>query len=171
MSLAETLHAEHKARQARLGNIPRPRLIHELRKPSPKKYEPVRPRKNAATINPEPYYRGMWFWQLVNFKPRTDGVARPTLKRILECVAHRYDISMTEILSHRRLLVVVRPRQMAMYLAREMTLRTLPEIGRFMSGRDHTTVIHAVRKIEHMISISSEMRKAIDELKQEILSA
>lgn len=62
-------------------------------------------------------------------------------------VADYYNIRLTDLLSPRRSRVVARPRQVAMYLAKTLTTRSLPEIGRKFGGRDHTTVIHAVRKI------------------------
>ena len=60
----------------------------------------------------------------------------------------RYNVSRSDILSERRTAAVVQPRQIAMYLSKVLTLRSLPEIGRRFGGRDHTTVLHAVRKIE-----------------------
>jgi chromosomal replication initiator protein len=61
---------------------------------------------------------------------------------------------------------VVRPRQIAMYLAKSLTLRSLPEIGRRFGGRDHTTVLHAVRKIEGMVVKDQELATEIDHLKR-----
>jgi chromosomal replication initiator protein len=61
---------------------------------------------------------------------------------------------------------VVRPRQIAMYLAKSLTLRSLPEIGRRFGGRDHTTVLHAVRKIEGMVGKDTELAGEIDHLKR-----
>ncbi len=61
---------------------------------------------------------------------------------------------------------MVRPRQIAMYLAKSLTLRSLPEIGRRFGGRDHTTVLHAVRKIEGMVMKDQELATEIDHLKR-----
>ena len=66
-------------------------------------------------------------------------------------VARQYNVSRSDLLSSRRTANVVRPRQVAMYLAKTLTLRSLPEIGRRFGGRDHTTVLHAVRKIEALV--------------------
>ena len=65
------------------------------------------------------------------------------------CAAH-YRIDPSEMRSKRRARAIARPRQVAMYLAKKMTPRSLPEIGRIFGGRDHSTVIHAVRTIEAM---------------------
>jgi chromosomal replication initiation ATPase DnaA len=71
--------------------------------------------------------------------------------KILVTVSAHYGVSMIEMRSHRRTAQVVRPRQIAMYLAREYTLRSLPDIGRRIGGRDHTTVLHAHRKIKYLL--------------------
>jgi chromosomal replication initiator protein len=63
---------------------------------------------------------------------------------------------------------VVRPRQVAMYLAKTLTLRSLPEIGRRFGGRDHTTVLHAVRKIEGLIGNDNALSDEIDLLKRQL---
>ena len=73
-----------------------------------------------------------------------------TIDDIQKCVAEHFNIKMAEMTSSRRARVVVRPRQVAMYLAKQLTTRSLPEIGRKFGGRDHTTVMHAVRKIEEL---------------------
>jgi chromosomal replication initiator protein len=71
-------------------------------------------------------------------------------------------------LSSRRTANVVRPRQVAMYLAKILTLRSLPEIGRRFGGRDHTTVLHAVRKIETLAGNDSAFAEEIEALKRQL---
>ena len=73
-----------------------------------------------------------------------------TIDEIQKCVAEHFNIKMAEMTSSRRAQAVARPRQVAMYLAKRLTPRSLPEIGRKFGGRDHTTVMHAVRKIEEL---------------------
>ncbi|MDD9911184.1 MAG: chromosomal replication initiator protein DnaA [Ahrensia sp.] len=86
---------------------------------------------------------------------------RVRIEDIQKVVARHYDVSKNDLLSNRRTRVIVRPRQIAMYLSKMMTPRSLPEIGRRFGGRDHTTVLHAVRKI-------TELRGADPKLAQEI---
>jgi chromosomal replication initiator protein len=62
----------------------------------------------------------------------------------------------------------VRPRQVAMYLAKTMTLRSLPEIGRRFGGRDHTTVLHAVRKIEGLVGKDTALSEEVESLKRQL---
>jgi len=75
---------------------------------------------------------------------------RVTIEEIQKRVAEHYNIKLTEMHSARRARAVARPRQVAMYLAKQLTSRSLPEIGRKFGGRDHTTVMHAVKKVEEL---------------------
>ena len=75
---------------------------------------------------------------------------RVTIDEIQKRVAEHYNIRLADMHSARRARAVARPRQVAMYLCKQLTPRSLPEIGRKFGGRDHTTVMHAVRKIEEL---------------------
>lgn len=75
---------------------------------------------------------------------------RITIDEIQKQVASHYNVRVADMSSARRARSVARPRQIAMYLAKQLTSRSLPEIGRKFGGRDHTTVIHAVRKVEEI---------------------
>ena len=74
------------------------------------------------------------------------------------------------MLSQRRLRPLARPRQIAMYLAKKLTTRSLPEIGRKFANRDHTTVIHAVKTIDKLLKNDEQMRKNIEEIRSIILN-
>ena len=91
---------------------------------------------------------------------------RVRIEDIQRVVARQYNVSRADLLSSRRTANVVRPRQVAMYLAKILTLRSLPEIGRRFGGRDHTTVLHAVRKIETLAGNDSALADEIETLKQ-----
>ncbi len=73
---------------------------------------------------------------------------RVTVDQIQKVVAEHYQLKQADLISERRARVVARPRQVAMWLAKQITTRSLPDIGRRFGGRDHTTVLHAVRRIE-----------------------
>jgi chromosomal replication initiator protein len=79
-----------------------------------------------------------------------------TVEDIQKRVADRYNIRVSDMSSSRRLRTVARPRQIAMYLAKQLTPRSLSEIGRKFGGKDHTTVMHAVKKVEELIKTDSE---------------
>jgi len=91
---------------------------------------------------------------------------RVKIEDIQRVVARQYNVSRADLLSSRRTANVVRPRQIAMYLAKTLTLRSLPEIGRRFGGRDHTTVLHAVRKIEGLVGNDNTLAEEIDLLKR-----
>jgi chromosomal replication initiator protein len=91
---------------------------------------------------------------------------RIRVEDILRVVSKHYGVSRADLLSSRRTANVVRPRQIAMYLAKTLTLRSLPEIGRRFGGRDHTTVLHAVRKIEGLVKGDKNLADEIEVLKR-----
>lgn len=91
---------------------------------------------------------------------------RITIDEIQKKVAEHFNIRVADMHSARRARAVARPRQIAMYLAKQLTPRSLPEIGRKFGGRDHTTVIHAVRKIEELSAYDPAFREDVDLLKR-----
>ncbi len=91
---------------------------------------------------------------------------RITIDEIQRKVAEHYNIKFSDMHSARRARNVARPRQVAMYLAKQLTARSLPEIGRKFGGRDHTTVMHAVRKIEELIEQDSAFAQDVDVVKR-----
>jgi chromosomal replication initiator protein len=93
---------------------------------------------------------------------------RVKIEDIQRIVARQYNVSRADLLSSRRTANVVRPRQIAMFLAKTLTLRSLPEIGRRFGGRDHTTVLHAVRKIENLVHSDTALAEEIELLKRQL---
>jgi chromosomal replication initiator protein len=96
------------------------------------------------------------------------GRRKVTLDHIQDCVATHYGLDIADLLSAKRDRRLVMPRQIAMYLAKQLTSLSLPDLGRSFGGRDHTTVLHAVRKIESARQIDADLSKAIDSLTQTI---
>jgi chromosomal replication initiator protein len=89
-----------------------------------------------------------------------------TIEEIQKRVAEHYNIRISDMHSARRARAVARPRQVAMYLSKQLTARSLPEIGRKFGGRDHTTVMHAVKKVEELRSIDASFAEDIDLLRR-----
>jgi chromosomal replication initiator protein len=89
-----------------------------------------------------------------------------TIDEIIRKVADHYNLRMTDILSPRRARSVARPRQVAMFLAKRLTTKSLPEIGRRFGGRDHTTVIHAVRRIEELRTHDNQIAEDVELLRR-----
>ena len=92
-----------------------------------------------------------------------------TVDKIQNVVSNYFNIPLSEMLSQRRSRPLARPRQIAMYLAKKMTARSLPEIGRRFANRDHTTVIHAVKTISRLSEQDDEMKKNINQIKSLLL--
>jgi chromosomal replication initiator protein len=91
-------------------------------------------------------------------------VAQVTIKGIQEAVSERFGLSISELCSEKRSQNIVFPRQVAMYLSRELTDSSLPKIGKEFGGRDHTTVIHATSKIAHKIREDRTVYNLVQEL-------
>lgn len=89
-----------------------------------------------------------------------------TIDEIIRKVADHYNLRLSDMLSPRRARVVARPRQVAMFLSKTLTSKSLPEIGRRFGGRDHTTVIHAVRKIEELRAIDNQIAEDVELLRR-----
>ena len=96
--------------------------------------------------------------------PHGDAVPVVTIVRIQEAVSDRFGLSVTELCSQRRSQAVAYPRQVAMYLSRELTDASLPKIGKEFGGRDHTTVIHATSKITRLISEDRSVYNLVQDL-------
>ncbi|MBP0440554.1 chromosomal replication initiator protein DnaA [Tianweitania sediminis] len=102
---------------------------------------------------------------------RSGEPKRVRIEEIQRIVARHYNVSKTELLSNRRTRTIVKPRQVAMYLSKVLTPRSLPEIGRRFGGRDHTTVLHAVRKIEDLSTSDTKLAQEIEFLRRLINEA
>jgi chromosomal replication initiator protein len=97
--------------------------------------------------------------------------AHVSIKRIQEAVSDRFGLSLTELCGDKRSQNIVYPRQVAMYLSRELTDSSLPKIGKEFGGRDHTTVIHATSKIARMIREDRSVYNLVQELTARIKQA
>lgn len=95
---------------------------------------------------------------------RSKEPKRVKIDDILRIVAKHYGVQRGDLLSSRRNQSIVRPRQIGMYLAKTLTSRSLPEIGRRFGGRDHTTVLHAIRKIEALKQQDGTLKDELDSL-------
>ena len=92
-----------------------------------------------------------------------------TVDKIQNTVSNFFNISLNDMLSQRRSRPLARPRQIAMFLAKRLTTRSLPEIGRRFANRDHTTVIHAVKTITKLSEKDEEMKKNLIQIKSLLL--
>jgi chromosomal replication initiator protein len=88
-----------------------------------------------------------------------------SVEEIQKVVASYYNIKVSEIKSSRRLKVLVLPRQIAMYLSRQLTSYSYPEIGERFGGKDHSTIIHAIKKIEKAMENDYQLSATINNIK------
>jgi chromosomal replication initiator protein len=87
-----------------------------------------------------------------------------TIDNIQRVVADQYKLKMSDLLSKRRSRSIARPRQVAMFIAKELTNHSLPEIGEAFGGRDHTTVLHACRKVRELEIVDTELKRDLKSL-------
>jgi chromosomal replication initiator protein len=89
-----------------------------------------------------------------------------TVEEIQRKVSDHFNIRLSDLIGPKRVRSYARPRQMAMYLAKQLTNRSLPEIGRRFGGRDHTTVMHGVKRIEELKAIDSQIADDLELLRR-----
>jgi len=95
---------------------------------------------------------------------------RTTIDQIQKKVAEHFNVKISDMHSARRSRTVARPRQIAMFLSKNLTTRSLPEIGRKFGGRDHTTVIHAIKKVKELVKNDSSLSEDIEILTRSLQS-
>ncbi len=89
-----------------------------------------------------------------------------TIEEIQRKVAEHYNIRLSDLIGPKRFRALARPRQVAMYLSKQLTTRSLPEIGRRFGNRDHTTVMHGVRRIEELKETDSQIAEDLELLRR-----
>lgn len=157
MSVLEELHAKHKERLARINNAAyRPPV--PAREPEPQPAPDIDQWMNRQ--------KGIWFW--IEGEVDAPEPRRPTIAEIQRATAKYFNMTLLDMLSQRRTHNIIRPRQIAMYLCKMLTLKSLPEIGRKFEGRDHTTVLSNVRKITGLVETDANIRAAVNEIKAKL---
>lgn len=165
MSLVETLHRERKARLARIaaaGEQPKASA-----RPAVREYQPVKmqrptprgPRKFS------PAEELAWMIAIEGFVPKSGEV---TIEDIQRAVCKYYGVTRNDLLSPRRRANLAFPRQVGAYLARRLTQKSFPEIGRRFGGRDHATQIYAENKIAELIKVDSAVAADVEKLVQQL---
>jgi hypothetical protein len=136
--------------------------------PAIKKWINERPEKFA-----NPWHHVMWFFDLVIAAERpANALPRrhfPRIEDIQKAVGKAFDVSPADIRSSRRTLDVARPRQVAYLICKRLTPFSLPQIGARFNGRDHTTILHGLRKIERLRKEDEELDTLISEIEAELL--
>lgn len=180
MDYAHQLNAEHEARKRKFWNPPR-RAIN----PTPTAVTvtappPVTP---AAVFPPIPTIEESRAARLRRLEDEIRDLAArirdelnevvidehtrplgPPVRLIIRTVAAYYNVTVTDVLSHRRTADIMRPRQVAMFVAKQLTRHGLPTIGRHFGGRDHTTILSGVRKMARLREMDPDLSAQIEEL-------
>lgn len=170
MSFVEELHRERKARLARIAARafvpPKPAVIEATPEPAPEPKKPVK-RRYGFHVQDKAYERA-WSITMLNCEPTTyEPPPPPTplrVEQIQRAVCEHYGIERSDLISARRTGDLIRPRHVMYYLSKKLTPKSLPEIGRRSGGRDHTTVLHGVRKIERLLPGDDELRASVEML-------
>lgn len=166
MSALEEQIAARKRLRAIFYPPAKPKVI-ARQKPAPDKPESIAEKLSASvrflgTLETTVTFGHLGPWPLV-FRAAT-----VTVRDINRSVARYYGLHLSEILSHSRKAEVVLPRQVAMYLSKCLTVRTLSEIGNHTGGRDHTTVYHAFKKISARLSSEPALASDIAAIKKSL---
>lgn len=148
----------HKERRRRLMTLP-PKLT-KLMEPTfkpPAKPQP-KPQPKPLPSQPEPL-------------PKTAAPEITTIKirEIQNFVCNHFGLTINDLLSHKRPQNLVFPRHIAMYLAKNLTLLSYPNIGRLFGGRDHSAVMHAVKKIQTEMDMNENLKFEIEKIKNKLL--
>lgn len=137
---------------------------HDYSIPAPEKTEPA-PRPEIKIMPPIPNEA---FRAALEMFPESEAF-RGKVEVIQRAVVAAFPgVTVRDLKSARRTKDVVKPRQIAMYLAKSLTLRTLPEIGRRFGGRDHSTILHAFRKIEGLVKTDPDVAAKIEQIKSSL---
>lgn len=144
---AHLMRSDYAARRARLYAV----------RPEPQPVEPDEP----IVVPPEEIHDAIRDWMsLASPAERRPGSAT----RIIAMVSEATGVSRIDLISARRTINVVRPRQVCFYLMKTCTVLSYPEIGRKMGGRDHTTAIHGFRKITELMATNDKLRELVETL-------
>lgn len=146
MSLVEEFHRAHKQRLARMQAPPRVEPKMEVRQPPVVEFDTVEAWIKRQKAIPLPQAKEPWFSITAEYDP-----AGPSMGQIMSAVAKHFNVSKNDLMSASRSADVAYPRQIAYYLCRTLTLKSFPEIGRKIGGRDHTTALHGFRKIQRLM--------------------
>jgi len=158
---------ERRARRERLwrgGICPKPEPHATVyAEPKIQPVVPVRPRYRW-TFEDE----SSWEIAICGDEAGPSNLPKIRVERIQQAVAKHFGVERADILSARRTKDVTRPRQVAMYLSKRLTLKSLPEIGRRFGGRDHSTALHGIRKIERLIETDAVLFNLVSIIAQEL---
>lgn len=154
------IQREHKKRLARIAEAGKAQLRKQAQRLARRELED----RLKELETPEPIITNPFAvaWQML------DGLDVGAIRRVQNRVCEHFGLSREMMLSHRRTAELVMPRHIAMYICKTSVSKSLPSIGHAFRGRDHTTVLHAVRKIERLIAQDPEISSVVAKLESEL---
>lgn len=176
MSLVETLHRQHLERGLRFAQaamrhlesqVPLPKIIKPAPKPKPVSADTFRvwPKKIRSRYRVDKPYERAWCMAMLDYEPSQEvAFDHGRVEEIQRLVCEHYGISMAEIVSKRRLARLTFARHVAVYLCRQLTSKSYPELGRRFGGLDHSTQIHATKRVEKMLKDDENLRASVEML-------
>lgn len=166
--LANAGRIERLARIASRGVPDSPIALHvpKFIEPTPIEVAPAPLDNWAERQKAIPIPKAPWFFVTEELGEIEPG--RPTIDQIQKACCRHFNLTRTALLAHRRSVDIVFARQVAMYLCKALTLRSLKEIGRRFSGRDHTTILHSERKIKRLIAQNSSVAEDVETIRAEL---
>ena len=166
MSIVETLQ---QARKARLQRIASRAVTPPAAVGSPARAGTQSAFAGHATGDAD--YEHAWAFAMLGIvPPRARRRLKPCVGDIQRATERHYGLEPGDLVQHFRVGAMVRPRQIAMYLARELTAKSYPEIGRCFGGRMHVTVLRAVRSIERQLAADEELAGNVDRIREALAS-
>lgn len=175
MSLAAELHQAHKARLQRIAIAAernnRDALVEKLREivpePKPETVAEPQPVGDEWAKQQVEKYKDYWF-SIASSRIKVAKSGAPTIREIQRAICEVYEVDLHDLLSARRTANIVMPRQVSMYLAKELTGLSLPRIARATGDRDHTTALHAIRKIKQLCKTDRELASKVDLVRERL---
>jgi len=169
VSVIESLHQAHKARLKRFAARSAP----QRETPAPSRILPaiagidLKARRIPSRYPPDRDYERAWAIVIMGLNDELP-LRRPRMIEIQRATAHDFNVSVNELLSGQRLRKVVLPRHVAMYLAKELTLKSYAGIGRAFADRDHSSVVHAVKGIERRLDRDADLADRVARIRCEL---
>jgi len=178
MSLVDTFHRAHLERQLRIKSAAlrhleaKQSLPKVVVKAAPKPVAPVFrvwPRKVRSKYRIDKSYERAWCITLLDFEPSKEvAMDHGRVEEIQRAVCEHYGISLPEMISKNRIVRLSLPRHVAVYLALKLTKKSYPDLGRRFGGRDHSTQIHAVKRVKRLIDTDEEVCASVEMLTEHL---
>lgn len=164
LSSPQQLYSVYKTARASMGMAPKTNLVNRnLVKPEikeekpPVKLTPWQLQKLRDALN-----------EYIDYQTEANRIYRPKVKDIINAVCREFNVTVTDIMSGRRNGEIVTPRHVIYYLARRLTVRSFPEIGAIMGGRDHSTILHGDKSIQAKLLIDDDLVERVSRLEAEL---